>query len=427
MKKIGRSAAAAVLTACLSMSMAVTPVMAHGLATDASDRLFSYTHTSGTHSVEAGSQAADTQAAGSQAADTQAAERSGIASNFAAVVYGNVDVDILLSQSNTEGAEAAVEETAEDKQLTHEDTSFITPNVENKLIVHKTAGGEGKDDVKGYLYLGSKAKVLRKEDGWYKIKSGKLMGWVSENNVFVDEEADEFLDQVNPKHVTVREEKLNLYTEKDKDSDIVAELSKDMKFMLLDKDDDWIEIRFTPNVTGYVEKSGVKVKKGAVSGVRFNVIDEYKELIEKQEKIREEEAAREAAERAAQMEISYSQNGAITVSDSEFDVLARICQREAGSHYQGCLAVANVVLNRMRSSRFPNTISGVVFQPYQFCSREKLYRVTAGGPWDVCKQAARDALAGMNNVGSRVSFRAEWAIDASRYPNSVNIGDNVFF
>ena len=343
-----------------------------------------------------------------------------------------MDVDILLSQSNAEGFEAAAEETVEDKQLTHEDTSYITPNVEKKLVVHKTPSGEGKDDVKGYLYRGSKAKVLRKEDGWYKIESGKLMGWVSESNVFVDEEADEFLEQVNPRHVTVKEEKLNLYTEKDKDSDIVAELSEGMKFMLLDKDDDWYEIRFTPSVTGFVEKSGVMVKKGAISGVRFNVIDEYEELIEKQEKIREEEAAREAAERAAaeraaQMEVTYSQNGAITVSDSEFDVLARICQREAGSHYQGCLAVANVVLNRMRSSRFPNTISGVVFQPYQFCSREKLYRVTAGGPWDVCKQAARDALAGMNNVGSRVSFRAEWAIDASRYPNSVNIGDNVFF
>ncbi|MGX8716053.1 MAG: SH3 domain-containing protein, partial [Lachnospiraceae bacterium] len=191
----------------------------------------------------------------------------------------------------------------------------ITPNVEKKLVVHKTPSGEGKDDVKGYLYLGAKAKVLRKEDGWYKIESGKLMGWVSESNVFVDEEADEFLEQVNPRHVTVKEEKLNLYTEKDKDSDIVAELSEGMKFMLLDKDDDWYEIRFTPSVTGFVEKSGVMVKKGAISGVRFNVIDEYEELIEKQEKIREEEAAREAAERAAaeraaQMEVTYSQNGA---------------------------------------------------------------------------------------------------------------------
>lgn len=413
MKKIGRTAAAAVFTACLSMSMAVTPVMARGISADTGAGRISYIAAPGTHSGEGESRS-----------------EGSIASGFAAVVYGNVDVDTLLSQSSAEGAEAAAAEAAEDKQLTHEDSSYITPDVDNKLIVHKTADGDG--EVKGYLYRGSKAAVLRKENGWYKIKSGKLMGWVSENNVFVDEEADEFLKEVNPKHITVKEEKVNLYTEKDKDSDIVAELSEGMKFMLLDKDDDWYEIRFTPGVTGYVEKSGVKAGKGAVSGVRFNVIDEYEELIEEQEKIREEEAAaREAAERAAelaaQMEVTYSQNGAMTVSDSEFDVLARICQREAGSHYENCLAVANVVLNRLRSSRFPNTISGVVFQPYQFCSREKLYRVTAGGPWEVCKKAARDALAGINNVGSRVSFRASWAIDASRYSNALRIGDNVFF
>lgn len=57
------------------------------------------------------------------------------------------------------------------------------------------------------------------------------------------------------------------------------------------------------------------------------------------------------------------QTDAYALSDEELEVLQRIVEAEAGSEDEdGKLLVANVVLNRVNSSRFPDTVSGVVFQ-----------------------------------------------------------------
>lgn len=53
--------------------------------------------------------------------------------------------------------------------------------------------------------------------------------------------------------------------------------------------------------------------------------------------------------------------------DPEVDALARTIWGEArGEGQTGMEAVASVIMNRVRSARFPNTVQGVVYQPYQF-------------------------------------------------------------
>ena len=54
-----------------------------------------------------------------------------------------------------------------------------------------------------------------------------------------------------------------------------------------------------------------------------------------------------------------------TVTDTEFQVLCRIVEAEAGGEdINGRILVANVVLNRVQNEAFPNTVEGVVFQKY---------------------------------------------------------------
>lgn len=54
-------------------------------------------------------------------------------------------------------------------------------------------------------------------------------------------------------------------------------------------------------------------------------------------------------------------------SDSDIQLLARLIHGEArGESYTGRIAVGAVVMNRVKSSAFPNTISGVIYQPYAF-------------------------------------------------------------
>ena len=107
------------------------------------------------------------------------------------------------------------------------------------------------------------------------------------------------------------------------------------------------------------------------------------------------------------------------------ELFAALIECEAGStNYDGMLAVASVVVNRMNSSYYPNTLRGVIYQSGQFPPAHnglvdaKLKR----GVKDSCLQAAKDALAGKNNVGDCLSFRA-----ASSGHAGTIIGDNVFF
>lgn len=78
-------------------------------------------------------------------------------------------------------------------------------------------------------------------------------------------------------------------------------------------------------------------------------------------------AKAKAIEAAAKPKLS----GAVSLSAAELDLLYRICNAEAGGHGKKAIqAVCHVILNRLKSDRFPDTISGIVYQKdsgvYQF-------------------------------------------------------------
>jgi len=90
-------------------------------------------------------------------------------------------------------------------------------------------------------------------------------------------------------------------------------------------------------------------------------------------------------------------------STSEVDLLARIIHGEArGEPYIGKVAVGAVVLNRVRSSSFPNTISAVIHQPGAFDA------VRDGQIWLTpdadSRRAARDVMNGWDPTGGCLYF-----------------------
>lgn len=94
----------------------------------------------------------------------------------------------------------------------------------------------------------------------------------------------------------------------------------------------------------------------------------------------------------------YYEELGINVADDEIEMLERIVQAEAGgSGYDGMLAVANVVLNRVKYSRFPDTVTEVIFANRQFTpvSDGRYYTVTVS---ETAKQVVQDALNGARIV-----------------------------
>ena len=107
---------------------------------------------------------------------------------------------------------------------------------------------------------------------------------------------------------------------------------------------------------------------------------------------------------AAAMGISLTGTvSAALYQESELSLLARLVNGEArGEPYIGQVAVAAVVLNRVHSSSFPDTISGVIFQPGAFDAVwDGQFDLT---PTDSCIRAARDALNGWDPTGGCVYY-----------------------
>lgn len=119
----------------------------------------------------------------------------------------------------------------------------------------------------------------------------------------------------------------------------------------------------------------------------------------------------------------YETEPAIEVSQDDLTLLAAIIYCEAGNQlWDGKVAVGAVVLNRVASSLFPNTIYDVIYQSGQFTPAYSgaLASALANGVPDECVQAAQAALNGENPVGGALYFN-------TGYGQGMRIGDHQFY
>ena len=94
-----------------------------------------------------------------------------------------------------------------------------------------------------------------------------------------------------------------------------------------------------------------------------------------------------------------------TTSTSDVQLMARAINGEArGEPYEGQVAVGAVILNRVKDSRFPNSISGVIYQPVAFTAvSDGQINATISESSTVYK-AAQDAKNGWDPTGGCVYY-----------------------
>lgn len=140
-------------------------------------------------------------------------------------------------------------------------------------------------------------------------------------------------------------------------------------------------------------------------------------------KKREQEAKKKDGAKSGQ-EPSPSGGGAVTAGAGDLEMLAALVECEAGGEsYEGQWAVASVVVNRVRSGSYPNTVSGVIYQGGQFSpvASGRFAVVLARGAAGSCRQAAAAALSGSTNVSFLSFCRASSGVEGTV------IGNHVFF
>lgn len=303
-------------------------------------------------------------------------------------------------------------ETKEEKEEKSKWADKVMANVDDKLNVRGEASEES--ELVGKLYKGAVADVVEKGDEWSRIKSGNVEGYVKNEYCVFAEDAKALAEKVCHTYATATTDGLRVREKADTAAKIYTVLTKGQKMEVdtaAKTAEGWIAVKYDGE-TAYIssEYADVAMKMG-----KAMTLEEEQKMIEKQEA--EKRAAQEAEQKKQQEEAAKAQGTSGTVSNDagisssvdDVTLLAALIYCEAGAEpYEGQLAVGAVVVNRVQSSVYPNTISEVIYQKGQFspAASGKLARVLAQGASDSCYRAAREALSGVDNTGGAIGFHA---------------------
>ena len=152
-----------------------------------------------------------------------------------------------------------------------------------------------------------------------------------------------------------------------------------------------------------VSQEVIDVQSGMIENVKIAAAEAK---IAYEAKLEEERRAAEEAERIAREKAEAEAAAAAQAEEKE--LLASLIFCEAGNQpYEGQVAVGAVVMNRINSSSYPDTMEEVIYQSGQFSPAMSgwLDRVRANqGYTEAAMQAAEDALAGSNPIGDCLYF-----------------------
>lgn len=193
-------------------------------------------------------------------------------------------------------------------------------------------------------------------------------------------------------------------------------------------------VREQSRVNGLVEETASVIAQYA------NEIEALEDSIEAyQEELAQQNADIEALQKQLEAEKAQSNLAAnsawrdisqVTFEAGDRKLLANLIYCEArGESYEGKVAVGSVVINRVLSERFPNTVVGVIYAPRQFApvtsTKNSLALALAedrATRYPDCYRAADEAMSGYSNVGKCVYFRTP-------IPGltGIQIGNHIFY
>ena len=164
--------------------------------------------------------------------------------------------------------------------------------------------------------------------------------------------------------------------------------------------------------------SYVKQTSSEITATSSEISDAEAKALAYEAQIKEQEANIEYLKKKLAEEQALSKLAAQSkwrdISEVEFEesdryLLANLIYCEAGGEpYAGQVAVGAVVINRVLSSVYPNTVTGVIYQKYQFSpvgSGRLAIAMAENRATASCYKAADEAMSGQTNVGNCVYFR----------------------
>lgn len=322
---------------------------------------------------------------------------------------------VTVEKENVEMVAAAQDAQQEvQPQLTQEQQEWQTklmPKVEESLNVRAQA--DEQSDIVGKLYKGSVADIVENDGTWAHIKSGNVDGYVNVSYCVTGTDALSYAYDTCGEIATVNTDGLRVRETADTNSKALDVVDQGKTYQVdraAQAPDGWIAV-VSDSQTGYIAADYATRSLNTRVGI---TIEEEQAQIAAQKEA-ERKAAAEAAkaakkntsENTSSKKAETTQGEAVSAGADDLTLLAAIIECEAGGESYECqLAVGAAVINRVKSSSYPNSISGVIYQKGQFgpASSGKLARKLSGSISSSCYSAAQEAMSGVDNTGGCTSF-----------------------
>ena len=289
-----------------------------------------------------------------------------------------------------------------------------------------------KSDIVGKLYVGDKATILEQGEEWTYITSGNVKGYVSNEYTVTSHAAEKYVIEEGLYVAKTTVSGLRIRAEANTECEYYGSAYKGQTFSAISEEDGWVKIKHStasnPSGVAYLSAEYVELSYNFGEGITIE---------EEQEQIR---LAKEAAEKAAReafikkilansQVINTANRAAFTFSDEDIYLLACLVYEEAGGEpYEGKLAVANVVLNRYLAG-YGDTLTEIIYAKNQFSTAKSgvLDKRLEKGPSDSCVRAAKEAVAGVNNIGDYCHFITTEKANYSLYYQYTILHNHCFY
>lgn len=357
--------------------------------------------------------------------------------------YGMTSMSADVERETEETTEEVTEQTqAETETPTEEQTEenylyadFFLVNVSEYLNVRSEGSENG--EILGKIYAGGGGQVLEKGAEWSKIQSGNLIGYVNNSYVWFAKEAEENIPNICPMIAQTTVDSLRLRLGPGTEYGIEEVVDAGVRVSVMAVENDWVTINYNGK-TLYAAAEYISMQYDIGQGITIE--EEQAAIRAEEERIAAEaaaEAQRQAEEEARLQENIVNASIPETVYSSSYNLSAEdtyllsclVTAEAGGEPYDGQLAVANIVLNRLNSGKYGSTISDVIYASGQFSvvRNGALDRAINNGPNTNSVQAAADALSGTNNVPGYTSFCTLAVANYGRYDEYSIIGNQVFY
>lgn len=337
-----------------------------------------------------------------------------------------------------------------------ESFDYVVSNVNEYVNVRAEASTSSA--IIGKLKKNSYGKILSRGEKWTKIESGEVVGYVSNKYLLFDEDAIAKITSLKKYKAIVNASKVNVRKGKGTDTEKVGTVDKGTRFNLIasKSTDEWICVRGKVNgktVTAYIYAKYVdkvidlavaeavgtgNTENAEVTGEKVTEAEESTETTKTEEKTKTEEETKTEIKEETKAETKAegkkddsvperTTRAAVTLSDEDIIKLATIVYMESNCEsYEGQLAVANVVINRLVSGIWGDTLDDVLYAPNQFAGAKTNIPKYKNKINESNIKAAKEAAAGNNNIGDYMYFRTVSGANLASYKKYYILGNHVF-